>query len=439
MTALAFKSEGILIVSNVVKWISSDMQGAPQVTNAWGVLVSMLDACLINGFNTQTATSVTRSGSTVTMTFSGGGHGFVQHQVILVAGAVESEYNGEHRVTAVTGTTVTFTITGTPSSPATGLITAKTAPLGFEKPFSGTDKAVYRSANLSSTRMYLRVDNSLDAGWGATYAKFGKVTIADAMSNVDTFTGSQAPFLAADPNRNHVLTGSGTGAFNGWAKWYYAKAVGNADTTSPTAGNRKWVLIGDDKGFYLSIAWNPTPIENRAMYAFGDFDSLNSSDAYNCLLQSRLSYHAASSTTDSTTYGNAELFTINQANAVAIKAASGVGDMVYLGGRTLIPASVSTFRSGDNWNQQAIVSPNASDSSNLFAPAYLFESAAVNASIPASIRGKLRGAYFSLNRKPYTDGEIVTINGKAHMALSYFYGGANLYGLVLFDITGPWS
>lgn len=413
------------------------MQGAPQVTNAWGVLVSMLDACLINGFNTQTATSVTRSGSTVTMTFSGGGHGFVQHQVILVSGAVESEYNGEHRVTAVTGTTVTFTITGTPSSPATGLITAKAAPLGFDKPFSGTDKAVYRSANLSSTRMFLRVDNSLDAGWGANYAKFAKVTIADAMSGVDTFTGSQAPFLAADPNRNHVLTGSGTGAFNGWAKWYYAK--NGSDTSTPTAGNRKWVLIGDDKGFYLSIAWQPTPIENRALYAFGDFDSLNPSDAYNCLLQSRLSYHSASSTTDSTTYGNAELFTIGQANAVAIKAASGVGDMVHLGGRTLIPAAVNTFRSGDNWNQQGIVSPNATDSSNLFAPAYLFESATINATTPTSIRGKVRGAYFALNRKPYTDGEIISISGKSYMAVSYFYSGTNLYGLVLFDITGPWS
>ena len=368
-------------MSDVVKWLTSDMQGAPQVTNDWGVLVTMLDACLINGFNTQNPTAVTRSGSTVTLTFSGGGHGFVQHQVIVVSGAVEAEYNGEHRVTAVTGTTVTFTIAETPASPATGTIAVKTAALGFEKPFSGTDKAVYRSPNLDSTRMFLRVDNSLAAGWNAAYAKFGKVTIADAMSDVDTFTGSQAPFEPSDPNRNHVLTGSGTTAFNGWAKWYYAK--NGADTGTPTAGNRKWVLIGDDKGFYLSIAWQPTPVENRAMYAFGDFVSLNSGEVYNCLLQSRLSYLAANSSTDGNTFDNAALFNANQSNALAVKPASGVGSPVFVGGRTIAPGPNQI----SGWiNSPQIPSPNSSDGANLFAPTYLAQTATQNASAASGLR-----------------------------------------------------
>lgn len=413
------------------------MQGAPQVTNAWGVLVSMLDACLINGFNTQTATSVTRSGSTVTMTFSGGGHGFVQHQVILVAGAVESDYNGEHRVTAVTGTTVTFTITGTPTSPATGLITAKTAPLGFEKPFSGTDKAVYRSANLSSTRMYLRVDNSLAAGWDANYAKFGKVTITDAMSDVDTFTGSQAPYEPTDPNRNHVLTGSGSGAFNGWAKWYYAKTIGNADATTPTAGNRKWILVGDDKGFYLSIAWQPTPIENRALYAFGDIRSLSASDAYACILQSRLSYLAASSPVDANTYSACQLFSNGIAGALLLKRSTGVGNFVYCGGRSLATSS-NAIRSGTQETQN-LVAPNATSNTNLFAPTYLVEVTTQDGSSIESVRGQLRGAYWCLMRRPYNDMEMLSINGKQYMVLSYYYTSSNNYGLVLFDITGPWS
>lgn len=421
-------------MSNVVKWFSSDMQGAPQVTNNWGVLVTMLDACLINGFNTQNPTSVTRSDSTVTLTFSGGGHGFVQHQVILVSGAVETEYNGEHRVTAVTGTTVTFTIAGTPVSPATGTIAVKTAALGFEKPFSGTNKAVYRSPNIDSTRMFLRVDNSLDAGWDAAYAKFGKVTIADAMSDVDTFTGSQAPFNPDDPNRNHVLTGSGTGAFNGWAKWYYAKSIGGADTSAPTNGNRRWVLIGDDKGFYLSVAWQPTPVENRALYAFGDFEPLNSGEVYHCLLQSRLSYLAANSTTDAQTFSNAGLMTADQSNALAIKPASGVGSPVFLGGRTLAIAGGQI-----SGNQQApqITPPNPSDSANLFAPTYLVETNGQNNSTANSVRGRLRGAYWCLMRRPYADQEIILIAGKPYMAVSYYYPSAN-YGMVLFDIAGAW-
>lgn len=423
-------------MSNVVKWLTSDMQGAPQITNDWGVLVSMLDACLINGFNTQNPSSVTRSGSTVTLTFSGGGHGFVQHQVILVSGAAQPEYNGEHRVTAVTGTTVTFTIAGTPASPATGTIAVKTAALGFEKPFSGADKAVYRSPNLDSTRMFLRVDNSLAVGWNAAYAKFGKVTIADAMSDVDTFTGSQAPFEPTDPNRNHVLTGSGTGAFNGWAKWCYAKSSSGADTTAPTNGNRKWVLIGDDKGFYLSVAWQPTPVENRALYAFGDFDPLNSGEVYHCLLQSRLSYLAANSGADTQTWANAELFTFNRSSAVVLKPASGVGDFVYLGGRSFA-LSTSTMNSGVQ-NTPQIEPPNPSDNTNLFAPTYLVETNGQNNSTANSVRGRLRGAYWCLMRRPYADQEIILIAGKPYMAVSYYYSNSSNYGMVLFDITGAW-
>ena len=426
-------------MSNVVKWFSSDMQGAPQLTNDWGVLIGMLDACLINGFNTQNPTSVTRSGSTVTMTFSGGGHGFVQHQVILVSGATQPEYNGEQRVTAVTGTTVAFTIVGTPTSPATGTIAVKTAALGFEKPFSGTDKAVYRSPNLSSTRMFLRVDNSLDAGWNAAYAKFGKVTIADAMSDVDTFTGSQAPYDAALPNKNHALTGSGTGAFNGWAKWYYAK--NGPDTGTPTTGNRKWVLIGDDKGFYLSIAWQPTPVEDRALYAFGDFVPLNGGEAYHCLLQSRLSYLAANSSTDSRTHSNADLFAPEISSAVVLKPASGVGSLVYAGGRSI--ALVNSASRTPNYSGYSVSSvipaPNVSDSANLFAPTYLIETATQNGLDPASLRGRLRGAFWCLVQKPYTDGQIVQIGDLHYISLTTHYDSASLKGLVLFQITGAWT
>lgn len=422
-------------MSSVVKWLTSDMQGAPQITNNWGVLVTMLDACLINGFNTQNPTAVTRSGSTVTMTFSGGGHGFLQHQVILVSGANQPEYNGEQRVTAVTGTTVTFTIAGTPTSPATGTIAVKTAALGFEKPFSGTNKAVYRSPNVTSSRLFLRVDNSLAAGWDASWAKFGKVTIADAMSDVDTFTGSQAPFEPSDPNRNHVLTGSGTGTYNGWAKWYYARKTSVTEMSAPSNGSRKWILIGDDKGFYLSLAWEPTPVENRVLYAFGDFLPLNGSESYHCLLQSMLSYEPAGSSSTAQTVARAGLFLSTNSNALALKPSSGVGSAVFLGGRTLGFANNSI--SGIQQLPQ-ISAPNQSDNANLFAPTYLVETAGENSTTVNSVRGRLRGVYWCLMRRPYADQEIILIAGKPYMAVSYYYLNSSNYGMVLFDITGAW-
>ena len=43
---------------------------------------------------------------------------------VIVAGAVEPEYNGTYEVTVLNETTFSYTITGTPTTPATGTITA---------------------------------------------------------------------------------------------------------------------------------------------------------------------------------------------------------------------------------------------------------------------------------------------------------------------------
>jgi hypothetical protein len=68
-------------------------------------------------------TSMTRSGTTATVTATG--HGYVTGQTVYISGAVQPEYNGNH-VIAVTGAnTFTFSVAATPASPATGTITAK--------------------------------------------------------------------------------------------------------------------------------------------------------------------------------------------------------------------------------------------------------------------------------------------------------------------------
>jgi hypothetical protein len=72
---------------------------------------------------TKTVTSLTRSGSTATATASN--HGFVTGNFVNVVGANEMDYNGAVQVTVVDANTFTYTLAGTPASPATGTITAK--------------------------------------------------------------------------------------------------------------------------------------------------------------------------------------------------------------------------------------------------------------------------------------------------------------------------
>jgi hypothetical protein len=98
-----------------VKYFNSGMAGAPQVSNAWGDLVNMLDAVLVNGFNLKGIDRLSFADGLATATVTTG-HSYLKDQVVLIEGANESAYNGQFRVLAVTATTFSYAVTGTPAS-----------------------------------------------------------------------------------------------------------------------------------------------------------------------------------------------------------------------------------------------------------------------------------------------------------------------------------
>ena len=73
-----------------VKYFSSGMTGAPQIANNWGDLVTMLDACLINGFALKAIDTLTFADGIATATISSG-HAYRPFQVIEIAGAEQPE------------------------------------------------------------------------------------------------------------------------------------------------------------------------------------------------------------------------------------------------------------------------------------------------------------------------------------------------------------
>ena len=74
-----------------------------------------------------TPTSITRVGSTATVTIPAGyTNWFGDKDRVTIAGAVETEYNGVKEITRLSDTQFTFTVSGTPATPATGTITVKT-------------------------------------------------------------------------------------------------------------------------------------------------------------------------------------------------------------------------------------------------------------------------------------------------------------------------
>ena len=70
----------------------------------------------------QDSVTITRSGSTATVSHTA--HGLKVGDKVLISGANQVEYNGVNTVTAVTTNSYDYTVSGSPTTPATGTITA---------------------------------------------------------------------------------------------------------------------------------------------------------------------------------------------------------------------------------------------------------------------------------------------------------------------------
>lgn len=71
----------------------------------------------------KSVTGITRSSATATAT-AAAAHGFTTGQRITIAGADQAEYNGAFEIVVTGAAVFTFTVTGAPATPATGVLTA---------------------------------------------------------------------------------------------------------------------------------------------------------------------------------------------------------------------------------------------------------------------------------------------------------------------------
>lgn len=248
-------------MTTAVRFFRSTDSGASSLSKTAGTLLNVLNACLITGYGTVTLTSLTVSGGVATAQVDAG-HNFTMlgapgnpqiGPIIRIQGATgagASLINTDHRIAVVSANQFTFPLSGF-SGTATGTITAKLAPLDWSKPFSTGNKAVYRPA--AGLQHYLRIDDD-----GSTLA-VGATGVAplrayESMSGIDT--GSMPyPDLAIAS--------------------YHHKCP-NAD------GNFPWLLIGDDRTYYLfaqhSISGGLT--DYYSLSGFGDIIPLAAGDGF---------------------------------------------------------------------------------------------------------------------------------------------------------------
>lgn len=244
------------MAGNNVIWFDSSEAGAPVLNNAAGSLLGVLQACLVDGFGIKSVSGITVSANVATAVCAGHSFSGVKAKLVLIAGAGTAAVNGDKQITVVDANTFTFPAPGVADGTITGTITAKRAPLGWQRQYTATNKSVYRSTDPTSTQHCLRVDDTAVSPASATGAR---ARMFESMTSVDSGTN---PGPADD-----VLT---NGAW--WGK----------GANSATA--RKWVLVGDGKRFYFSIQQSGDSDFAGGWRFFGDVISYRSADPFACAI-----------------------------------------------------------------------------------------------------------------------------------------------------------
>lgn len=381
-----------------MKFFHSDMPNAPVLNGTAGAMISVLDACLKDGFGLKSVTSLNVVGGVATAGVSGS-HSAVIGSTILVAGATPSTLNGEQKVTAITSTSVSFA-TAAADGAATGSITLKMAPLGWLKQFSGTNLAAYKASAPEATGCLLRVDD--------TSAQTCRVVGYETMSDMATGTGRF-------PLEAQVSGGM-----------YWAKS------SSGDADPRTWAVFGDDQFFALYVRPSSNAAYGGAMFGFGDFISLKSGDAYACALFGGTSANvSANGAYIAGDLGYSADIGETTSQGFVARASTSLGGAQQV--RKHSPYLITQSGMGNNG---VFVYPNPTDNGLLISR--------VDLRVGTAFRGKLPGVYHT---PQYIFDALSTFNlidgtgdfaGKKFMVVRCGTTGSPSAGPTFIDITGPW-
>ena len=138
--------------------------------------------------------TITRSGSTATATMSGG-HPFVTGQKVVHSGANQSEYNAAFEITSTGANTYTFTVSGSPATPATGTIYAVAGATSDLLALAGVERI---NSNTDVEFILTKPDGSIiNAAPNAPVRLVDDVNVPMTLSAILRGTSKIAPFLFA--------------------------------------------------------------------------------------------------------------------------------------------------------------------------------------------------------------------------------------------------
>lgn len=392
-------------MSASVKYFSSQMPGAPQVSGAKGSLLSVLSACLVDGWGLTALDSIAIAGGIATASASTG-HPFKAGQIVLVSDALAFELNGEHIVTATTNSTILFATPTIADGVATTPGTMKVAPLGWIRLFDGVNKAAFHINTAkypASPTCLVRFD---DNGAYAT-----RVSGYETMTDVDTGLGQF-------PSVGQVASGL----------W-----VLRSESTS-ISSLRPWFLIGDGRFFYLGVKSYTADMTNYGVTwsGFGEFKSTKSGDQFNFVIAAN--HPNDSSPTPDQSYSVASTTSAYQ---YLPRAHDGLGGSIRC-----INVTWPSSYGASGGASAPLPYPNGPDYGVYLCKLQIFEYS------PQQYRGEWPGMYMLPHKavrricpdvvSPYFDSSVPGFTDRTIGFHSCAYSSSE-WGVVAFDLTGPWD
>lgn len=380
------------------------MNGAPAMTATANSLIVFLDAVLVNGFGSQTVTSIVVTNNVATVRVDTG-YVVSKYAVVNISGATPSGLNGDKKVLSATANNILFTYdaTGIADQTATGTITVKFPGAGWTKPFANTtaNVAVYRNDSANGTGTYVRVADSTTT----TARVIGYETMTDENTGTNLC-----------PTTSQLSGGI-----------YFTKA----NNTSA----RKWWVVADSKTFYFACATMTTVPDNIKFFiGFGDFKKYNENDNYNFFIVGDVGDRSGFGGI-TTPYSNV-LSTTTGSKYVMRNYAQTPGAKTF--DQFFLFSDLPNSISGAAVNTP-LAYPQVPKNTVHLSPTYIVES--------SSIRGEYPGLYSSAqNLRPinydFVDDDVLLKDGKYYIYKGLEVGAdAGTYGREgagFIDIVGPW-
>jgi hypothetical protein len=133
--------------------VAQTRKGSKRLTDTIGTTGAPLTLDFTLGTDVS-VTSITRSSTTATVTATA--HGFTTGDQVNIRGANEPDYNGDFIVTVTDANTFTYTVSGSPATPATGTIIANNGPEVRDSYEGGLYAAgVFASQNYDNANEYI--------------------------------------------------------------------------------------------------------------------------------------------------------------------------------------------------------------------------------------------------------------------------------------------